>query len=221
MELINIAYATANGLVKATQDDVDKHFAAIKTKAANAEWELTQKRNDRSVQYMMELQDKDEMSRQETKNSTSRKWILPNEYAAFLNGISHAMELESNLEANGEDPGPFCQLLQYKPNRPAAGMFPPNKIWWRDMMRVLLGLSGSAGDDMRSAELSVYHGTPFQPMTGRKKVQNNDKMEHFEAVGQYWRAKISEEMKQTVKRNMEQIQFLFTKPDVNYYNKMI
>ena len=51
----------------------------------------------------------------------------------------------------GLKPGPFSQLLNYKPGSKDAGVFPPPGIWYLDMYRVLYGLSGNKGDEMRQA----------------------------------------------------------------------
>ena len=220
MELVNIKYAVKNGLVKATEDDVDRHFATIKEKAANDEWELVQKRNDRAIEYSNDLQEKDNQSRQEQRSSTSKKWIMPSEYTAFVNGIVEAIDQADRLK-DTDDPGPFYQLLKYKPTTHGAGLFATNKIWWRDMMRILLGLEGPIGDEMRNAELNVYNGAPFAPVTGRKKILKYNNLEHYEAVGKYWRDKLVEEAKQTKKKNIDQLQFLFTQPDVEYFNSKV
>ena len=100
-------------------------------------------------------------------------WILPAEYDCFVEGIEEAIRVEERKCRDGEDPGPFVQLLNYKPGRKEAGVFPSTGVWCKDMFRVLYGLKGKKGEEMRQAELSVYDGVPFS-FSGRKKNKNHN-----------------------------------------------
>ena len=80
--------------------------------------------------------------------------------------------MEENKSKNGLKSGPFVQLLEYRPEAEGAGAFPPPGIWFYDLYRVLYGLTGTKGDEMRKAELSVYDGVPFSTgLSGRKKIK--------------------------------------------------
>ena len=54
----------------------------------------------------------------------------------FVTGLKTAIKQEKEFQAqNGKD-GTFSQLLKYEPGFPNAGIFPPNKIWYRDSLVV-------------------------------------------------------------------------------------
>ena len=86
---------------------------------------------------------------------------MPAEFDSFIEGIEEAIKLEENRCKAKVEPGPFSQLLKYKPGAEDAGAFPPPSIWLIDMYRVLFGLGGVKGDAMRKADLSVYDGVAF------------------------------------------------------------
>ena len=90
------------------------------------------------------------------------------------------------------------------------------------MCRVLFGLEGPEGEAMRKAELSVYDGIPFSN-SGRKKIQAQiQKSPHtvdYSVVGLYWRMKMVQQNSGVVKRKLEDIEFIFNKPDLLYFKK--
>ena len=150
---------------------------------------------------------------------------MPAEYDSFIEGIEEAIKMEENKMKNGLKPGPFSQLLKYKPGAEEARTFPPPGIWFLDMYRVLYGLAGNKGDEMRQAELSVYDGVPFSTgLSGRKKIQvlkkknGSSKQDADMIVASYWREKIKDESKQIVKAKWLPLRFIFTEKDFEYYN---
>ena len=143
------------------------------------------------------------------------------EYDCFIEGIEEAIRIEENKTKFGETPGPFSQLLKYKPGRDGAGVFAPAGIWFFDMYRVLFGLKGKKGDEMRQAELSVYDGIPFS-LSGRKKIKavnekSGSSVKNGDVViANYWREKIKNEAKNRVKGRWLPLRFIFTEKDMEY-----
>ena len=120
---------------------------------------------------------------------------------------------------NANSFGPFSQLLEYKPGTPGSGVFPPTGVWWRDMCRVLFGLEGPIGDKMREADLSVYDGIPFAENSGRKKIRAQKTKAEYYVVANYWRDRIREETKSSMRKKSKQLKFVFNQNEVDYFNK--
>ena len=207
VEYVNIQYAMSHGLIKADNQSVDEYCDKLRKGAANLEWELNQKRTDKALEYSQEIMKKRREGLNNAKQKGGRNWILPQEYDAFIEGIEEAIRMEETRVKEGLTPGPFCQLLQYRPGIEGAGIFPPTGIWHIDMCRVLYGLKGTKGDLMRKADLSVYDGIPFvSGLSGRKKIALamektgvSSKEEHI-VIANYWRDKIRDE---SIKANSE------------------
>ena len=217
VEYVNVQYALQHGLVKANEDDINKYLSDLKESAADEEWQLTQKRTDRAIQYSKELNEKEQQKMIDSKIKSGKKWILPNEYTSFVMGIMESISVEEDHQKENDNSGPFSQMLKYNPLHPDAGFFPPNSVWWRDFCRVLFGLTGYYGDEMRKAELSVYDGVPFCLTSGRKKIKGKEDDEKYIAIASYWRDKIKEETKSSARKNIEAPRFLFNKMDLDYY----
>ena len=143
--------------------------------------------------------------------------ILTNEYNCFMNGIIEAINCEEHIKNIGAEAGPYSQMLKYRPGEVNAGCFPPNSIWWKDMCRVLFGLIGPLGDEMRKADISVYDGVAFAEVTGRKKIKENPYKCEYTISANYWRDKIIEENKAIKRKNVEQLRFIFNKSDLDYF----
>ena len=145
------------------------------------------------------------------------------EYDSFVEGIEEAIKIEEQNIRNGKT-GPFSQLLKYKPGTEGAGVFPSAGIWFLDMFRVLYGLKGHKGDEMRKAELSVYDGIPFS-FSGRKKINSiNEKggssvKDRDVIVANYWRDKIRNEAKNRLKGKWLPLRFIFTEKDLEYHDE--
>ena len=171
VEYVSIQYAMKHGLIKADEASVDGYCNTLRECANNEEWELSKKRTDKALEYSQEILKKRKQSLNDARQKGGRYWILPHEYDAFIEGIEEAIILEEQKKEAGQKPGPFCNLLNYKPDNKVAGIFPPTEVWQLDMYRVLYGLCGEKGDAMRKAELSVYNGVPFsEGLNGRKKI---------------------------------------------------
>ena len=225
VEYVNIRYAVKHGLVRASDEDVDKQLDKIKEKGLNDEWELSQKRNDRAHAFSQEVLQKTKERHNEAQQKGGRLWVLQREYDDFIGGIMKAINLEEERRQNGIEAGPFSHLLKYKPGAEQAGTFPPNSVWWKDMCRVLFGLQGPQGDAMRNAELTVFNGIPFAPMSGRKKIdQEKSKakgyLEEYIVIGQYWRNKIREEANKATKGKWNEIRFIFNSADLSYFQSL-
>ena len=223
VEYVSIQYAMKNGLIKANSDAVDEYCNSLRKDAANDEWELTQKRTDKALEYSQNLIQKRKQSINDAKQKGGRNWILPAEYESFIEGIEEAIKMEENKSKNGLKSGPFCQLLKYRPEAEDAGAFPPPGIWFYDLYRVLYGLTGQKGDEMRKAELSVYDGVPFSTgLSGRKKIRalkekiDATKQDADMIIANYWRDKIKDEAKHRVKGKWLPLRFIFTEKDFDY-----
>ena len=103
-----------NSLVKASSDSVDEYCEHLKRDAANQEWELSQKRTDKSLEYSQQIIEKRKQGLKDAKQKGARNWILPAEYECFVEGIEEAIRIEEMNNKNGETAGPFSQLLKYK-----------------------------------------------------------------------------------------------------------
>ena len=217
VEYVNIQYAVQHGLVKANEDEVNNNLANLKANAFNDEWELSQKRTDMALQYSKELMEKEQQSINDSQAKTGRKMILANEYTSFMNAIIEAINFEEDIKNNLSETGPHSQLLKYRPGEVNAGCFPPNSVWWKDMCRVLFGLVGPIGDEMRKADLSVYDGVAFAEVTGRKKINEKPNKCEYVVSANYWRDKIIEENKAIKRKNVDQIRFIFNKSDLDYF----
>lgn len=225
VEYVNIRYAMKNGLVRATDEDVDKQLDKIRDRGINEEWELSQKRNDRAHEFSQQVLQRTKERHTEVQKKGGRTWVLQREYDDFIGGIMKAISMEEERRQNGVESGPFSRLLKYKPGAEEAGVFPPNSIWWKDMCRVLFGLQGPEGDAMRAADLSVYNGIPFSTMSGRKKIkQMRDKakgsFEEYTAVGQIWRDRIRDEASRATKGKWNDLRFVFNSADLAYYKSL-
>jgi hypothetical protein len=130
----------------------------------------------------------------------------------------------------GKAPGPFYNLLNYKPDKVEAGTFPQTRVWQVDMYRVLYGLVGEIGEEMRKAELSVYNGVPFSKgYTGRRKISEHlDNLKNKKGptnqtadwvVADYWRDKIRQEAQQISKGKWHDLRFIFTEADLEYHRR--
>ena len=222
IEYVSIQYALKNNLVKANEDSVDEYCENLKRDAANQEWELSQRRTDKSIEYSQQIIEKRKQSLNDSKQKSGRSWILPAEFECFVEGIEEAIRMEEAKSKLGKEPGPLSQLLKYKPGAEGAGVFPPISIWFVDMYRVLYSLRGQKGDDMRRAELSVYDGVPFS-QSGRKKIQalsekgGSSSKDGQMIVANYWREKIKNETRARVKGKWLPLRFIFTEKDAEYY----
>ena len=224
VEFVNIQYALKNNLAQASDDEVSNYFSKLREKAADQEWELNQKRNDKAAALSREVKDLEEKSIHDSKKKTGRYWILPNEYRDFVQAVDIVIDAATEIQKQDKCTD-FDQLLLYVPGASNGGYFPPTKIWWRDMCRILFGLNTEAGDLMREAELDVYHGVPFAINTGRKKIQlerekNKGDFEEYSVIGNYWRDKIREEVKTTVKKCEQRPRFVFNQNDWEYFKSM-
>ena len=225
VEYVNIRYAVKHGLVRASVEDVDNQLDKMREKGLNDEWELSQKRNDRAHAFSQEVLQKTKEKQNEAQQKGGRVWVLQREYDDFLGGIMAAISLEEERIKSGLEAGPFSHLLKYKPGAEEAGVFPPNSVWWKDMCRVLFGLQGPVGDAMRNAELTVYNGIPFAPMSGRKKIQQEKSkakgyLEEYIVIGQYWRNRIREEANKATKGKWNDIRFIFNSADLAYFKSL-
>ena len=226
IEYVSIQYAMQNSLVKASSDSVDEYCQGLKKDAANQEWELSQKRTDKSLEYSQQIIEKRKQGLRDAKQKGARNWILPAEYDSFVEGIEEAIQMEERKNKNGETPGPFSQLLKYKIGTEGAGVFPPAGIWFFDMYRVLYGLKGKKGDEMRRAELSVYDGVPFS-YSGRKKIKAmNAKSgaatkDGHSVIANYWREKIRREATNRIKGRWLPLRFIFSETDMEYQKEYI
>ena len=217
-----------HGLIKADVESVDEYCNTLRKGAANAEWELIQKRTDKSLEYSQEVMKKRKESLNNAKQKGGRNWILPSEYDAFIEGIEEAIRIEENRTKANLEPGPFSQLLKYKPGYHDSGIFPPNNIWHIDMYRVLYGLIGNKGAEMRKAELSVYDGVPFSNgLCGRKKIQiaktkiGLSNQDQNLVVANYWRDKIKDESKQIMKGKWLPLRFIFNEKELLFYKDQL
>ena len=212
-------YAVQHGLVKASDEDVDRQLANLRSQNEEQEWDMVQRRAEKALEHSKEIQEVEKRTRNDSQAKSGRRWIAPSEYNAFVNGIFEAIRLEKEKLEHNEDPGPFYQMLKYEPSASDGGFFAVNKYWWRDMCRILFGLNGHIGDQMREAELSVYDGEPFATVTGRKKIEDSRKTPDYAVIGTYWREKIKDVVNLTKKQNEEQLKFLFSQADLDYYVK--
>ena len=99
------------------------------------------------------------------------------------------------------------------------------------MLRVLYGLDGEIGDEMRKAELSVYNGIPFSSgLNGRKKIATElsltdkskgpiKKTEDW-VVANYWRDKIRRQTAKLYTGKWARLPFIFNIDEFNYNLKM-
>ena len=226
IEYVSIQYAMQHGLVKASVNSADEYCETLKKNAANEEWELTQKRTDKALEYSQHVIEKRKQSLKDAKQKGGRNWILPAEYESFVEGIEEAIGMEENKNKVGAEAGPFFQLLKYKPGTEGGGAFPPTGIWFVDMYRVLYGLRGKKGDEMRKAELSVYDGVPFS-FSGRKKIQSQvgksgqSTKNAAMVVANYWRDKIKTETRNRVRGRWLPLRFIFTEKDVEYHKEHV
>lgn len=222
VEYVNIQYAKEHNLIKASDDQVNTHLDKLKRSASNEQWELCQRRSDRAAEYSQELSERAKANKLGPKEKSGKSWVLNSEYDCFTDGIMVAIKDEEDRAKKGLPPGPYFQLLKYRPGFPGAGVFPPTSLWWVDMCRVLFGLQGTAGEKMRECEMSVYHGVPFAAITGRKKVQQElekgKQNEEYFVVAQYWRDKMRDEAKRIVNNNCHDLRFIFSSKDLSYYN---
>ena len=225
IEYVSIQYAMQNSLVKASSDSVDEYCEHLKKDGANQEWELSQKRTDKSLEYSQQIIEKRKQGLKDAKQKSGRNWILPSEYECFVEGIEEAIQIEEMRNKNGETAGPFAQLLKYKIGTEGAGVFPPAGIWFFDMYRLLYGLKGRKGDEMRQAELSVYDGVPFS-YSGRKKIEAikekyGASKEGDVVIANYWREKIRREATNRIKGRWLPLRFIFSEKDMEYQREYI
>ena len=178
------------------------------------------------MEYGQEITKRKKQSLNDARQKGGRNWILPQEYDAFLEGIEEAILMEERRKNNAQLPGPFRNLLNYKPGTDNAGIFPPLGIWKLDMYRVLYGLGGEKGDLMRKAELSVYDGVPFsEGFTGRKKIadtheKGKSKKDDETIVASYWLEKIKAEARQIFAGKWLPLRYIFTEKELQYSNEV-
>ena len=229
VEYVNIQYAMKHGLIKADEETVDSYRQTLREFANNEEWELSKKRTEKALEYSQEVLKKRKQSLNDARQKGGRYWILPHEYDAFIEGIEEAIILEERKRKAGQKPGPFCNLLNYKPDNEDAGIFPPTEVWQLDMYRVLYGLTGEKGDAMRKAELSVYDGVPFsEGLNGRKKIAKametylkQKQKDPNVIVANYWREKIKSEAKQLFGGKWLPMRFIFTEKELQYNQEVM
>ena len=228
VEYVSIQYAMQHGLLKAETSSIDEYCKSLRKKAANDEWELTQKRTDKALEHSQDIMKKRKQTLNDAREKGGRYWILPAEFESFIEGIEEAIKLEGNRVKAKVEPGPFSQLLKYKPGAEGAGAFPPPSIWLIDMYRVLFGLEGIKGDAMRKADLSVYDGEAFSSgPSGRKKIETIREKSDGETVDEdlivatYWRVKIKNEAKQRAKGKWVPLRFIFTDNDLAYHTEQV
>ena len=232
VEYVSIQYAMKHGLIKAETEFVDSYCITLQDKAKDEESKLAQKRTEKALEYSQEIISKRKQSLNDARQKGGRNWILPHEYDAFIEGIEEAIMIEERKKNCRQKPGPFCNLLKYKPGQLEAGIFPPNEIWQLDMFRVLYGLTGQKGDTMRKVELSVYDGVPFsEGQCGRKKIavgldQETNKTRKGintadEIVSKYWRDKIRSEARQLFAGKWLPLRFIFTEKELTYNQKIL
>ena len=227
VEYVSIQYALNHGLIKADMEVVDKHCLALRKNAKEAEWQLSQNRTEKALEYGQQLLQKRKQGLNDSRQKGGRNWILPQEYDAFIEGIEEAILIEEKMNSNGHKDGPFHNLLCYKPGAEGGGFFPPLSIWQTDMYRVLYGLSGEKGDAMRQAELSVYNGVPFSDgFTGRKKISEELKKgklikDSDTIVANYWLEKVKREARQRYEGKWLPLRFVFTEQQMIYNKEML
>ena len=225
VEYVNIQYALKQGLLKAGIESVDKYCGELRTTAKADEFDLAQKRAEKSFEYEQQVLKKRKEGLFQSRQKGGRNWILPKEYEAFMEGIEEAIRMEEERKKNGRKSGPFSNLLNYKPGAEGAGIFPTTDIWQKDMYRVLFGLGGEKGEAMREAELSVYDGVPFsEGLSGRRKIakvlESPKKRTPDEIVADYWREKIKAEARQRCIGKWLPLRFVFTEKEYEYNNEM-
>ena len=224
VEYVSIQYALKHGLIKADMEKVDHYCLSLRKGAKKEEWELSQKRTDKALEYGQRIMEKKKKGLNESRQKGGRNWILPQEYDAFIEGVEEAILMEERRKMTGQNPGPFSNVLNYKPGTKGSGTFPPLSIWQIDMYRVMYGLSGEKGDAMRQAELSVYDRVPFsEGFTGRKKIVEELKKgklvkDSDAIVANYWLDKIKAEARQIYQGKWLQLRFIFTEEQF-LYNK--
>ena len=229
VEYVSIQYAMKHGLIKADEASVDRYCNNLRECANNEEWELSKKRTDKALEYSQEILKKRKQSLNDARQKGGRSWILPHEYDAFIEGIEEAIILEERKREAGQKSGPFCNLLNYKPDNKTAGIFPPTEVWQLDMYRVLYGLTGEKGDAMRKAELSVYNGVPFsEGLNGRKKIakaiENDIRKKQKDPnviVANYWREKVKAEARQRFGGKWLPLRFIFTEKELQYNQEIM
>jgi hypothetical protein len=226
VEYVSIQYALKHGLIKADMETVDKHCLELRKRAQNEEWELNQKRTEKALEYGQGITKKRKQGLNEARQKGGRNWILPQEYDAFLEGIDEAMYMEDRRKSTNQSPGPFTNILNYKPGAEDAGIFPPLEIWKLDMYRVLYGLAGEKGDAMRKADLSVYDGVPFaEGFTGRKKIadtieKGKSQKDEETIVASYWLEKIKAEARQIFHGKWLPLRYVFTEKELQYSSEV-
>ena len=220
VQYVSIQYAKEHNLVRAKDGDLDKYLLELKTNAKTEALGINKKREISNVEYQEEIEAKQKEKIKKVKVKTGRNWLLRSEYDDFMEGFRTAMKLEDQKKESGENPGPFHQLLKYRPGHDGAGCFPSKSFFYRDFMRVLFGLEGEEGDKMRQAELSVYNGVPFLENCGRKKIEEFKKPNEcsYKVVSGYWYDRIKEESKALTKGKSFPLEFIFSKKDFDYYN---
>lgn len=207
--------------MKASVNDVDTYTRRLKKDLQLDESSLNQKREDKAneVKKVNLLKRK---TNQVAKEKTMRTFISQSEYESFLKGLEAAI-------TDGLSPeSPYTQLVKYLPEKSNAALFPPNSVWKRDFCRVLFGLEGEEGEDMRKADLSVYDGVPFSELSGRnkiaaakEKVKKKDTFNQYSVIANYWRTKIMNDTRQTRKGQWVQLKFVFNKDDQTYYKSKL
>ena len=226
VEYVSIQYAMKHGLIEADKETVNGYCQSLRKCAESEEEELARKRTESAFLYSEQLFKKRKQSLNDARKKGGRNWILPQEYDSFMEGIEEAIRMEDSRKQNNMKPGPFSNLLKYKPGADGAGIFPGTDIWQMDMYRVLYGLAGDKGDAMRKAELSVYDGVPFsEGLSGRKKIaqaigddSGTDMKKDAETiVANYWREKIKAEARQIYQGKWLPLRFLFTEKEFGYY----
>ena len=222
VEMVNINYAKEHNLIRAKKDDVDLYGDTLRSQSTEEEWDLTQRRTDKALEVKKNAILRRKRLHESSRVKGPKNFILAKEYSAFLAGLDAAMEEENFNQTVLNKKGPFNQLLKYLPDSSEGGVFPVNSVWQRDFCRVLYGLQGQAGDEMRAADLSVYDGAPFSKLSGRLKIlaakdKRKGTVNSHTVIAQYWREKIRDDVRLTKKGYWHQIKFIFNKDDEDYY----
>ena len=220
VEKVNIEYAKKHNLIHVSPQDIDAYTEHLKSKSFEDDWELTQRRLDKAMDVRRQAILKRKHKQDQIKEKGTRHLILPSEYNCLLEAIEAAVNKEIFFKVQGLT-GPFSQLIKYLPSE--GGMFPPNQVWYKDFMRILFGLEGEKGDNLRKADLTVYDGDAFGKYSGRKKIEDakkkNKNCNPYMIVSEYWRYKVSQDTRSTVKGKWNQIKYAFNSEQLQYYKE--
>ena len=220
VEMVNIEYAKKNHLIRAEDKDVDEYAESLRSKSEEEQWELMQRRQEKAIEVKRQAILKKKQKQDAIKEKGTKHLILPSEFNCLQEAFDDAVNKELFFKVQGIK-GPFSQLIKYLPSE--GGIFPPNQVWCKDFLRLLFGLQGEKGDNLRKADLSVYDGEPFGKYSGRKKIEDSKikgkVLNPYLIVSQYWRVKILQDTRSTIKGKWNQIKFAFNNNDLVYFNE--